>query len=89
MTLRDRIGETVIGADHPALIDGWHTVEYAPDGTPWRWNSGDAVLPIVADGPCVLEITLSETTNYLLDLAADGADFRRSPHEATGTVASV
>jgi len=73
MVLRDRSGETVLGADHPALTDGWHAVEHTPDGAPWRWSEGDAALPIVSDGPCVIEIDLSETTTYLdepLHLAA-------------------
>jgi hypothetical protein len=65
IVLRDRSGETVLGADHPALTDGWHAVEHSPDGVPWRWSEGDAALPIVSDGPCVLEIDLSETTTYL------------------------
>jgi Hint domain len=65
MVLRDRTGETVCDADHPALTDGWHAVEHATDGSAWRWSGGDASLPIVSDGPCVLEVTLSETTTYL------------------------
>jgi len=65
IVLRDRTGETELGADHPALTNGWHAVEHSPDGVPWRWSEGDAVLPIVSDGPCVIEINLSETTTYL------------------------
>lgn len=65
MVLRDRSGETVLGADHPALTDGWHGAEQADDGACWRWSGGDASLPIVSDGPCVLEVMLSETTTYL------------------------
>jgi hypothetical protein len=68
--LRDRTGETVLPADHPALTDGWHAPEQACDGASWRWSAGDAALPIVSEGPCVLEIVLSETTTYLDDLAA-------------------
>ena len=58
MMLRDRTGRPCSDADHPALTDGWHAAEYAADGAPWRWSDGDAVLPIVSDGPCLLEITL-------------------------------
>jgi antigen 43 len=68
--LRDRVGETVLSADHPALTDGWHGAEQAGDGACWRWSAGDAALPIVSDGPCVLEIMLSETTTYLADAAS-------------------
>jgi hypothetical protein len=31
---------------------------------PWRWTGGDAALPIVSDGPCLLEITLSAVMTY-------------------------
>ncbi len=62
--LRDRDGETVLGADHPALTDGWHRAEYSPEGAPWRWTDGDAALPIVSNGPCLLEIALSGATTY-------------------------
>jgi hypothetical protein len=62
--MRDRTGQTEACADHPALTDGWHAVEYAPDGSPWRWSGGNATLPIMSDGPCVLEVTFSETTTY-------------------------
>jgi antigen 43 len=65
VALCDRSGETVFGADHPALTDGWHGVEYTRDGAPWRWSAGDAALPIVSDGPCVVQVTLSQTTTYL------------------------
>lgn len=64
MTLRDRTGDTVVDADHPALRDGWHAAEYTATGAPWRWTGGDAALPIVSDGPCLLEITLSATMTY-------------------------
>jgi hypothetical protein len=62
--LRDRTGETVLGADHPALTDGWHAAEYSGDGAAWRWTSGDAMLPILSDGPCLLEIGLSAVMTY-------------------------
>jgi antigen 43 len=67
VTLRDRTGETVASADHPALIDGWHAAEFSGDGAPWRWTAGDAVLPIVSDGPCLVEITLATGLTYLDD----------------------
>ena len=65
VTLRDRTGETVLPADHPALTDGWHPAEQSESGAPWRWSAGDACLPITADGPCVVAITLGETATYL------------------------
>jgi antigen 43 len=65
MVLRDRTGETVVGADHPALTDGWYAPEHALDGTPWRWSDGDAVLPLLAEGPCQMDIVLSETMTYV------------------------
>ena len=74
MVLRDRPGETVLGADHPALTDGWHAVEHSPDGVPWRWSEGNAALPIVSDGPCVLEIDLSETTTYVDETGSSAAE---------------
>ena len=67
MMLRDRTGETVAGADHPALTDGWYAPEYTEDGAPWRWTTGDAVLPIVSEGPCLVEITLGSDLTYLDD----------------------
>jgi hypothetical protein len=60
--LRDRGGETVLDADHPALLHGWHSAEHAPDGAPWRWTDGSGELPIAADGPCLMEIALCGTT---------------------------
>jgi hypothetical protein len=63
--LRDRSGETVLPADHPALTDGWHAAEHQPGGGTWRWSDGDARLPIVADGPCLMTIELSEAGAWL------------------------
>lgn len=54
-----------MGADHPALTHGWHAPEYAPDGALWCWSDGDAVVPLVSDGPCLLEVILSEITTYI------------------------
>ena len=65
VTLRDQSGEAVLGADHPALRDGWHAVEHAADGALWRWSAGDAALPVKTSGPCMVEIALSETATYL------------------------
>jgi antigen 43 len=65
VTLRDRTGETVLGADHPALRDGWHAPEHGADGAVWRWSAGNASLPIQAEGPCMVEITVSETATYI------------------------
>jgi hypothetical protein len=70
ITLRDRTGETVIGADHPALQKGWHAAERAADGAVWRWSAGDAELPIQSSGPCALEIALGATLLYADRIAA-------------------
>src|SRR6185312_3446029 len=67
MTLRDRSGETVASADHPALTEGWHAAEYSENAAPWRWTTGDAVLPIVSDGPCLMELTLGTGLTYVDD----------------------
>jgi len=69
--LRDRTGVTAIGADHPALTDGWHGPEYSSGGACWRWTNGDAALPIVSDGPCVIEISLSTDLMYFVDPCFD------------------
>jgi hypothetical protein len=64
VTLRDHTGEAVMSADHPALRDGWHAAERGPDGAPWRWTAGDAVMPIEASGPYTIEIVLSSLAAY-------------------------
>jgi hypothetical protein len=68
--LRDRTGETVVDADHPSLTDGWHAPERSRDDAPWRWTAGDAALPIAAEGPCALEITLGTGMIYIDDRLA-------------------
>jgi hypothetical protein len=68
VTLRDRTGDIVLPADHPALTAGWHAPEYSDDGAVWRWTDGDATLPIAADGPCAVEIAVSGTTTYRQDI---------------------
>jgi len=65
VTLRDQAGEAVLGADHPALRDGWHAAEHAADGALWRWSAGNAALPVKTSGPCMVEIALSETATYI------------------------
>jgi len=62
--LRDRSGDTVLDADHPALMQGWHAAEHTPDAAPWRWTDGDADLPIEAVGPCLVEIDLCGVMAY-------------------------
>jgi hypothetical protein len=59
VVIRSEDGETVIGADHPSLADGWHEAER--DGvTLWRWTDGDALLPIPAKGRAItLEIDVA------------------------------
>ncbi len=65
MTVRDKGGEIVLRADHPALTDGWHAVEQTPDGASWRWTNGDAAIPIVLEDACLLDITLSGALTYI------------------------
>jgi len=65
VTLRDTTGESVLSADHPALRDGWHAAEHMENGAFWRWSTGDAVLPLVTSGPCMMEIALSDTATYI------------------------
>jgi hypothetical protein len=67
VTLRDQAGESVIGADHPGLRDGWHAAERGADGALWRWSAGNAALPIRIAKPCMLEIALSDTATYIAD----------------------
>jgi hypothetical protein len=77
MVLRDRTGETVLAADHPALTDGWYAAEHTPGGAPWRWSDGDAVLPLVSDGPCQLGIALSETITYVEEVGTYADEIHR------------
>jgi antigen 43 len=65
VTLRGKSGDSVMGADHPALTGGWHAPERSADGLMWRWSNGDAMLPVLSDGPCSVEIALSETSTYI------------------------
>jgi hypothetical protein len=59
---RDRVEEVPL--DHPALRDGWWTVEHA-GSTLRRWTDGDALLPLSpCDAPAVLEIRLSGEMTY-------------------------
>ena len=67
VTLRDKGGESVLGADHPALRDGWHAAEHGADGALWRWSTGNAALPLKVETPCMVEIALSDTTTYIAD----------------------
>jgi antigen 43 len=67
VTLRDQAGESVIGADHPGLRDGWHAAERGADGALWRWSAGNAALPVRVAMPCMLEIALSDTATYIAD----------------------
>jgi hypothetical protein len=71
VTLRDQTGESVMDADHPALRVGWHAPELGPDGMPWRWTEGDAVLPIKASGAYSLEIVLCGSTTYIKESAIE------------------
>ncbi len=62
----------VFSADHPALRDGWHTVERLGTAM-WRWSNGNAALPVVSNGqPVVLEVQVGDTATYaLMDMASE------------------
>lgn len=65
----------VFSADHPALRDGWHTVETLGSAM-WRWTNGNAALPVATGNqPVVLEIQIADTATYAIQEPAE-ADFR-------------
>ena len=64
---RDGAVETVIGADHSGLRDGWHDAERSPEDGVWRWTNGDAALPIPERASHQITIMLSETTLYVVE----------------------
>ena len=66
MTLRDGDDHIVIPADHPGLIQGWHTAE-AINGSVWRWTTGNAAIPIPGTaGPAMLDIEIGAMATYIL-----------------------
>jgi antigen 43 len=67
VVLRGLTGRAEFPADHPALSLGWHAPERAGAAL-WRWTTGNGALPADAvDGPVVVEVTIAETTTYLID----------------------
>jgi hypothetical protein len=71
VTIRGTAGRAEFAADHPDLMQGWHAPERA-DGALWRWTNGHGTLPAGAvagtgAGAVVIDVTVSETTTYLLD----------------------
>jgi Hint domain len=69
-----RVGDEVktIPLDHPALSQGWWDLEH-DDATSWRWTDGDAVLPIHATGPVVLQVECVDALDYPLTMACQAA----------------
>jgi hypothetical protein len=56
IVIRSRSRESVIPADDPRLVTGWHGAEQA-GGECWRWTDGSAELPWgCVDGPAVVTV---------------------------------
>lgn len=68
ITIREGGSIQVLPPDHPALTDGWWTVE-RDAATLWRWTSGDAMLPLEPGGPAMLEIRIGAPPLYLAQAA--------------------
>jgi Hint domain len=67
VVIRGLTGRTEFSADHPALTRGWHAAE-RDDTTLWRWTTGNGALPVsTEDNPVIVEVTIGETTTYLVD----------------------
>jgi len=74
MTLRAGDGHQVIPADHPSLVQGWHTAE-RDTANLWRWTNGNATLPVPAQPvPALLDIELGQHGRYVI---ARGAPAQR------------
>ncbi len=65
LTLKQGTEVTPIPVDHPQLSEGWWSVERDRDWL-WRWTDGNAVIPLSAVGPAVLEIALGGSLDYPL-----------------------
>jgi antigen 43 len=78
IVIRGMAGQAEYAADHPALARGWHAPE-ATDGALWRWSKGNGALPVgLVDGPVIVDVTIGETTTYLVDDRRIGrADYDR------------
>jgi collagen type I/II/III/V/XI/XXIV/XXVII alpha len=66
LTLKRGTNVEPIPLDHPSMSAGWWDVERDHD-THWRWTDGDAVLAFSGVGPAVLEITLADTLDYVVE----------------------
>jgi autotransporter-associated beta strand protein len=66
LTLRHGTDIEPVPLDHPALSRGWWGVE-GDRGSLWRWTNGDAVLPLTAMEPAVLEISVAGCLDYPID----------------------
>ena len=64
MAIRTTTTETILSADHPALIAGWNDVEH--DGaTMWRWTDGAATIPWEnVAGSAVLTVRCTPVSQY-------------------------
>jgi hypothetical protein len=63
MVFADAARRVELGAEDPALTEGWWDLEYA-DTSARRWTDGDALLPITLDGfagEVTAEITIFQT----------------------------
>jgi antigen 43 len=66
MTLRTGDDHIAIPADHPGLVQGWHTAE-ASNGSVWRWTAGNAAIPMAGTtGPAMLDIEIGAMGTYIL-----------------------
>lgn len=60
--------DTVIPADHPGLVDGWHDAERAGQET-WRWTDGAATIPWVATArPAIVTVACKVAEGYPADM---------------------
>ncbi len=66
MTLRTGDHHITIPADHPGLVEGWHTAETG-NGSVWRWTAGAAAIPMTGTaGPAMLDIDIDAMGTYIL-----------------------
>ena len=66
IAIRSDDAETILSADHPALLDGWNEVE-GQGKSIWRWTDGAAAIPWVnvADA-AVLTVCCTQVDQYPL-----------------------
>jgi autotransporter-associated beta strand protein len=53
----DNDGAAAVALEDPRLDQGWHALEWASDGRPFRWTDGAARLPPLGPGEIDVEIT--------------------------------